>query len=181
MNETYFHIHKAFFVLKKYRYDKDTGNIYGPKGLMNPSLSGSGYYTVKLCIGYEITVNVHHIVAYHKFGEDAFKNGIVVRHRRVNPDTGVEIRTDNTWDNIDIGTRKNNYDDMPHNINIQNCTRLAKLSEDQVREIKNLLANNRDVNGRIRQGFRKFLAEKFCVSGETISKIDSGARYSWVQ
>lgn len=52
------------------------------------------------------TLNVHQLQAYQKFGDELFKEGIVVRHLN-------DISTDNSWDNIAIGTYKDNALDMP--------------------------------------------------------------------
>lgn len=52
------------------------------------------------------TLNVHQLQAYQKFGNELFKEGIIVRHLN-------DISTDNSWDNIAIGTYRDNALDMP--------------------------------------------------------------------
>lgn len=49
-------------------------------------------------------IKVHRLQAYQKFGEIIFEKGIQVRHINNNP-------KDNSWDNIEIGTQSENYQD----------------------------------------------------------------------
>lgn len=51
------------------------------------------------------TLNVHQLQAYQKFGNELFKDGIVVRHLN-------DISDDNSWDNIAIGSYKDNSSDI---------------------------------------------------------------------
>lgn len=58
------------------------------------------------------SVLVHRIQALQKFGDKIFKDGIVVRH--LNGE-----KTDNSWDNIAIGTHKDNAMDIPKEQRLQ--------------------------------------------------------------
>ena len=49
-------------------------------------------------------VKFHHMQAYEKFGDAIFEDGIVVRHLNGDP-------SDNSWDNIAIGTQSDNMMD----------------------------------------------------------------------
>lgn len=54
----------------------------------------------------KIHVYAHRLQAYKKFGRAVFKKGIMVRHLN-------GIKTDNSWDNISIGTNIDNQMDIP--------------------------------------------------------------------
>lgn len=51
-------------------------------------------------------VTVHQLQAFQKFGDKLFEKGIVVRHLN-------GISSDNSYDNIDIGTQSDNRFDIP--------------------------------------------------------------------
>jgi hypothetical protein len=96
-----------------------------------------GYYVDKLGVIYGLTVNVlkvrydhrgylrisirdehgkkrclhvHRLQAYQKFGDAIFEEGILTRHMN-------DICTDNSWDNIEIGTYQDNANDKRLNRN----------------------------------------------------------------
>jgi hypothetical protein len=56
--------------------------------------------------GVVVPVLVHQLVAYSKFGEAMFEPGVVVRHLNDDP-------LDNSWDNIVLGTPRDNALDRP--------------------------------------------------------------------
>jgi hypothetical protein len=62
-------------------------------GIKIPELNISSY-----------ALKIHKLQAYKKFGEEIFKQGIVVRHLNGN-------KTDNSWENISIGTQSDNMMD----------------------------------------------------------------------
>lgn len=64
---------------------------------------------------------VHRLQAYQKFGENLFKPGIVVRHLNGNP-------TDNSFDNIEIGTESDNWMDIPKEKRIERARNASRMS-----------------------------------------------------
>lgn len=100
---------------KGYSFDKE-GNLLGPKGKCIAKYANSnGYYvfsirykTVRMNLG------VHRFQAYLKYGDKIYEKGIVVRHLNGN-------KFDNSWNNIAIGTAKENTDDIPRDIIMRNC------------------------------------------------------------
>lgn len=90
-----------------------------------------GYYRFKIKnnIGKRISVSVHRLVAYQKFGEKIYDN-LVVRHLN-------GISTDNSYNNIEIGTYSDNAFDIPKEKRIEksNKSNVKYKSE----ELKNIL------------------------------------------
>lgn len=87
---------------------------------------------VRLDNGKVKRVPFHRMVAYAKFGDDIYIDGIVVRHLDGNP-------LNNSWDNIAIGSHSDNMMDIPKSIRIANAG-LAnmKYDKDMVNMIKSL-------------------------------------------
>lgn len=54
-------------------------------------------------------IEVHKIQAYQKYGEKIFEDGIMCRHKN-------GIKTDNSYDNILIGTHTDNMRDIPQEL-----------------------------------------------------------------
>ena len=67
-----------------------------------------------------ISVLVHRFIAYPKFGDNIFKEGIVVRHLDDNPNN-------NTWNNLELGTPSQNMMDKSEESRIKS-SHLASLS-----------------------------------------------------
>lgn len=80
-------------------------------------------------------IRVHRFVAYCKFGEKAFTS--LVRHMN-------NISLDNSWDNLKLGTHRDNSLDIPENIRRERAQRGAakkrKLTLEQREELKMLRA-----------------------------------------
>lgn len=89
--------------------DKD-GNVTNPKGgKVKGRIDLRGYliFSVKYKKIYTIKIGVHRFQAYFKFGDEIYKNEVVVRHLNGNP-------LDNSWNNIEIGSQQeNNLDKLP--------------------------------------------------------------------
>lgn len=88
-----------------YRLDKN-GNLFNPNGdRIYGYVSHKGYVLFGIRIN-NISKNlpVHRLQAYQKFRDKIFEPGIVVRHLNNN-------KEDNSWDNIEIGTYKDNSSD----------------------------------------------------------------------
>jgi hypothetical protein len=71
-------------------------------------LNKHGYYrfSIKINKNSVRACMVHRLVAFQKFGEKIYEEGIEVRHKN-------NIRTDNSYDNILIGSHSQNMLDLP--------------------------------------------------------------------
>lgn len=78
------------------------GVIYNGK-LLKGYTDSDGYYSVFIM---GTSIPIHKFISYIKFGDIAITRGIVTRHLNDN-------NADNSWDNIGIGTVKDNWYDMP--------------------------------------------------------------------
>jgi hypothetical protein len=94
---------------KGYSVDKD-GKVFNKDGQeISIGKSKKGYlsFNIRLEKGSNPTRSfVHRLQAYQKFGDKIFETGIVVRHLN-------GISTDNSYDNIGIGTYSENSLDVP--------------------------------------------------------------------
>jgi len=89
-----------------YQVDKH-GNCFSPKGKKVGYLcTTKDYYCVKVTVTGRLQchVPIHRLQAYQKFGESIFEDGIHVRHLN-------GIPTDNSWNNIAIGSASDNMMD----------------------------------------------------------------------
>ena len=82
------------------------------------------YYNFDIRIGprkenKKVHCMIHRLQAYQKFGDKIYEKGIVVRH--LNGD-----RYDNSYDNIDIGTNKDNKNDIPKELVSINCGQISR-------------------------------------------------------
>lgn len=95
---------------KGYYVDKE-GRLFNSSGKelsLNKNNNGNGYLSFNIRVnGSKPTRSfIHKLQAYQKFGEEIFKEGIVVRHLDDNS-------TNNSYDNILIGTQSDNMQDIP--------------------------------------------------------------------
>ena len=104
-------------------------------GYSSNKISKYRYYvfTIKNYDNDRRTVLVHKLVAYQKFGIDAFKDGIHIRHLNGNS-------LDNSYDNIEIGTASSNMMDKPKEVrdrcSITASAQVRKFTDDEVLEMK---------------------------------------------
>lgn len=93
-----------------FRFDFDTLEMVRPSGKRRDLSNYSGkqrYPTDGFSFdGEHLTFKVHRFVAYQKFGECLFEEGIVVRHLN-------DIKCDLSFDNIVLGTISDNSRDIP--------------------------------------------------------------------
>lgn len=168
-------IRDAIKAANDYHVDMVTGDIYGKSGnLLKGTVAPNGYIYISVFIK-GITgpkgkqVPKHAMIAFRKYGEAAFADGIETRHKD-------GCRTNNHPDNILIGTRSDNMMDMsPKARSARNKNRPSKsrkLSIEAVEEIRNIYDN-----GLIR-GQCAELAQKFGVSPATISEIGTRKSYN---
>ena len=91
---------------KGYRVTKD-GQLIGLSNKVIGCVNSAGYEHTGFKINKKYTfISTHRLQAYQKYGDKLFKDGIVVRHLNSNP-------LDNSFNNISIGTQKDNYRDIP--------------------------------------------------------------------
>jgi hypothetical protein len=91
---------------KGYRVTKE-GQLLNPKGIKIGCINSAGYKHTSIKINKKYTnIATHRLQAYQKYGDKLFEYGIVVRHLNSNA-------LDNSFDNISIGTQKDNYKDIP--------------------------------------------------------------------
>jgi hypothetical protein len=97
---------------KGYEVTKE-GKVIGVLGNELKLNNHDGYYRFNFrnLNGQSTYVKVHRLQAYQKFGDKMFKEGILVRHLDGNP-------TNNSWDNIEIGTNSDNMMDISPDIRL---------------------------------------------------------------
>ena len=89
-----------------YRVTKD-GNLLNPKGIKLGCVNHHGYEQTGLNVNKKHkNIFTHRLQAYQKYGDKLYEDGIVVRHLNGNA-------LDNSWDNISIGTQRDNILDIP--------------------------------------------------------------------
>ena len=96
--------------------------------------NGYPYFSIKMD-GERVTVQTHQLLAYQKFGKELFEEGIEVRH--LNGD-----KTDNRWENIDIGTHSENIMDQPKHVRARKSKAGEKVGDKEALEIRQRVENN---------------------------------------
>lgn len=95
---------------------------------------------VRLDNGKVRRVPFHRMIAYAKFGDDIYIDGMVVRHLDGNP-------LNNSWDNIEIGTASDNAMDIPRDRRVARSKNAnVKYRDDVLEKIKTLIANGASYN-----------------------------------
>lgn len=111
-------------------------------------------------------VIVHKLQAYQKFGEELFRDGVVVRHLN-------GITTDNSAENISIGSQSENMMDIPEEIRLESSLRAAKVRRKLTWEEVELLRKDHA------SGFtNKELREKYEIAKSTVSYIVNNKTYT---
>jgi len=109
-------IKKEFIAISKGYFVSKQGVVYSPKGNV-----------------LKLSIRVHRLQAFQKFGSEIYKEGVEVRHFN-----GIPL--DNSWENILIGTRSENQMDIPKLVrNTRGLTgtkEIIKYPFDQVLEIR---------------------------------------------
>ena len=114
------------------------GDALNRKGLKVGRLSSKKLY---LEIGIKVAnkvhnCSVHRLQAYQKYGDSLYMDGMVVRHLN-------DIKTDNSWANIVIGTQKDNMQDIPEQVRIQRARNASSsLIKHDSESIKKFFAAN---------------------------------------
>lgn len=107
---------------KGYKSTKD-GDIIGLRGYkLKGKTNNKGYklFSVTISGGVNLTLLFHRFIAYEKYGEELFEEGIVARH--LDGDC-----TNNSWDNIAIGTQADNMQDIPKHEVYKKAKRVGEL------------------------------------------------------
>lgn len=157
------------------------GELHGPKGKVSVKLHGKQRYpTFSTNWGGKVfSLPVHQFAAYQYYGDETFSDSVVVRH--------LDSNTLNiTKENLVLGSHsENNLDKCPQvRSRVASIARRsqghtpknAKLTEDQVQEIRTLYKN---LDGqKAPRGFCKSLCDKFGVSRTVINKVVRGVHYS---
>lgn len=122
-----------------------------------------GYCNVTLRIGQRgenqvVKLMVHKLVAYQQFGEKMFEKGIEVRHLNGNS-------LDNSWKNIDIGTRSDNAMDKPREVRIK----VARYAASKTKNAKSPEMVAAIIEDRNKGLTYKELADKYKMSKGTLS------------
>lgn len=150
---------------KGYRVD-DYGNVFSVKKKIALRKAQERYNFTIRYYGQRVTIAVHKFVAYLKFGDEIFKDGIVVRHLDGNS-------LNNSWENIGIGTHSDNMMDIPQKNRIEKAikasTKIRKFSNEEVQQIWD------DRNSGMTY---KKISEKYNTSKSTLNYFFNKAYYS---
>lgn len=84
------------------------GDIYNKGNKLKPKVDKQGYLFIRITdrYGKMRELKLHRLVAYEKYGEAMFEPGIMVRHLD-------DVKTNNAWDNLVLGTNSDNQQDIP--------------------------------------------------------------------
>lgn len=150
---------------KGYYVDKQ-GNVYSLNKKLSLKLNRDRYFFSIRLNGERISFPLHKFVAYIKFGDVVFEEGIQVRHLNGNS-------LDNSWDNIEIGIQSDNMLDIPikkrKEIAINASNYVRRFSDDVVLNIKKDRKN----------GFTyKDLCEKYNTNKGTLSYLFNKSLYA---
>jgi len=118
-----------------YRVSKCGTYLNTPFSMLNMKNFTQGYPVFGYRInGKKLNVMWHRLQAYQKYGDKLFEKGILVRHKN-------HIKTDCSWDNILLGTQKENCQDNPAEKRLQyslNATdKWRKYNATEVKEFYN--------------------------------------------
>jgi len=147
-------------------YADEYGKIYSAKKLISlRNRDNRLNFTIRY-YGKRVTIAVHKYVAYLKYGDKIFDDGIEVRHLNGNS-------LDNSYENILIGTHSDNMLDIPKNVRIKKAisasSKNRKFGDDIIKNIMN------DKNNGM--SYSK-LCEKYNTSKSTLSYLFNNAYYS---
>lgn len=118
---------KVILAFKKgFRITKE-GKIINPKGkIITGTVNNKGYIQISFRDDFNNTIKTpaHRLQAYIKFGLYIFKEKIIVRHL-------YGCSTNNSWDNIDIGTNSDNMMDKPKDIRDRDAINASRTMQKQ--------------------------------------------------
>jgi len=147
-----------------YKISKD--RLLNPYGvLVAQKLDDKGYYSVMLGPrGARTRIRMHRLIAFDKFGNDMF-NYQCVRHKNGN-------QTDNSHDNLILGTHSDNRMDMPEHVR----KHLGKYAASKNRKLSakevDTLRSDRNNGMSYKQ-----LTDKYGIAKSTVSYIVNNKTY----
>lgn len=149
-----------------YRISKNGIELKTPFNILKQKQINSSGYPVFAIRLYDKVFHIawHRLQAYQKYGEELFKEGVLVRHKN-------NVKADCSWKNILIGTAKDNTEDNPREDVLKyalNATdKWRKYNATEVKEFYNKCKSY------------KLTKEKFHISSSgTLHFILNKARYS---
>lgn len=157
----------------------EDGSVVSPSGRVlsaSPTGGSKSCPYMRVSCG-RVSVCVHQLAGYQKFGERALFVGIQIRHKDGNS-------VNNATDNILIGTPAENHADIPAHVR-ERITRLAvtssahkkrKLSDSQVREVRALHSSGVTVTES-----RRATARRMGVSKVALHLVITGVTYQDVK
>lgn len=99
----------------------EEGQAYNKNGDKVGSTCKKGYQMICIKIGKRNkNVRVHRLQAYQKYGGKIYDEGMMIRHLDGDP-------SNNSWDNIEIGTASDNMMDIPEQIRIKRAKHAASV------------------------------------------------------
>lgn len=121
-----------FIAKSKGYYTDKNGNIFSVNKKISLRKAQERYNFTIRYYGKRVTISVHKFIAYLKYGDEIFNEGIEVRHLDGNS-------LNNVWDNIAIGTHSENMMDIPEKNRIKKAinasNKVRRFSDDEVKEI----------------------------------------------
>ena len=109
---------KVVELYKKGFIVSEDGILYNKRGVKVGSVC-QGYHRISIKVnGKNEYIHTHRLQAFQKYGYKLFEEGIIVRHFNGNP-------LDNSWENILIGTQKDNMLDIPEQVRIKKSLHAA--------------------------------------------------------
>lgn len=150
-----------------YRVLED-GTVINPSGKELKCPEGSnGYKRFSIsCLGGIRPIFVHKLQAYQKFGNLVFSTKSVVRHLNGN-------KLDNSFNNIEIGSSRDNYFDIPESKRVEAAKKtsasLKKLTLDQVNQIREEVKSG---------ATHSSVANKYCISRSFVTNIVNKKLYN---
>lgn len=146
----------------------NSGLVWSPKGRQLKCGKGLGGY-IRFSIadgnGRALSVYVHRLVAYQKFGDIVFEKGVVTRHLDGN-------LVNNFFENIAVGSMSDNMMDRPRKERLLHAKKAAshrrKLSKSEVSNLRAERANG----ATYRQ-----LCQKYGIAKSTVSYIVNAVTY----
>ena len=116
-----------------YYIDKE-GNAYNPRGKVLKGKIKNGYKCITIRIDKRrVDVSFSRLQAYQKYGEEIYREGIVVRHLD-------NVKENNSFTNIVIGTQSENLMDNPKEKRLEYainaCRKASKYNKEFIEEIR---------------------------------------------
>lgn len=120
-----------------YRVD-ESGKLFNPKNVEIGTVKENGYVETRLRVGDRsgVRLRVHRLQAFQKFGMRLYDKYVVVRH--LNGD-----RKDNSIDNIEIGTHRDNVMDRSYEERLEHAKHASSFTRIHDHDsIKSFYLNN---------------------------------------